>query len=216
VRCSSQPVGWWNHLRLATGAWQSCCGRHSHPPRPLGAPRRALFPRRRWRDALFEGPLQSSFQACLYVVPWGWAGWFPTARLDEHRLYKCSFQARSLPSRNGTHVVPTAPVEGAPPAICKSELVPRARSGSTGTICVSFPPLLACVFGEQRKPPSLPIFPFAEPSAARRAVSPLAGAVVPRPAACSFTGTNQATSPFPTFTKSSCRDGCRCPSTLRQ
>ena len=54
-------------------------------------------------------------------------------------LYKWSFQASLLPSRNGTHVVPTAPVEGAPPAICKSELVPRARSGSRGTICVSFP-----------------------------------------------------------------------------
>jgi hypothetical protein len=58
----------------------------------------------------------------------------------EHRLYKWSFQASLLPSRNGTHVVPTAPVEGAPPAIFKSELVPRARSGSTGTTCVSFPP----------------------------------------------------------------------------
>jgi hypothetical protein len=58
----------------------------------------------------------------------------------EHRLIKWSFQASLLPSRNGTHIVPTAPVEGAPPAICKSELVPRARSGSTETICVSFPP----------------------------------------------------------------------------
>ena len=64
--------------------------------------------------------------------------------------YKWSFQASLLPSRNGTHVVPTAPVEGAPPAICKSELVPRARSGSTGTICVSFPPFWCAAFREHK------------------------------------------------------------------
>src|SRR5687767_441719 len=56
----------------------------------------------------------------------------------EHRLYKWSFQASLLPSRNDTHVVPTAPVEGAPPLISKSDQVPRAHSGSTGAIGVSF------------------------------------------------------------------------------
>src|SRR5512145_914559 len=51
----------------------------------LGAPRRALFPGRRWRDALFEGPFQSSFQACLYDLPSGWARLLPTARFNELR-----------------------------------------------------------------------------------------------------------------------------------
>jgi hypothetical protein len=80
------------------------CGRHSHPPNPRRAETRPL-PRRRWRDALFEGPFQSSFQACLYVLSYGWARWLPTARLDEHRLSKntidlvCAFgEQRKLPS----------------------------------------------------------------------------------------------------------------------
>src|SRR6478752_887388 len=54
---------------------------------------------------LFEGPLQSSFQACLYVPPQGWARWLPTARFDEHRLSKntmglaCALgEQRKLPS----------------------------------------------------------------------------------------------------------------------
>src|SRR5262245_61040221 len=39
----------------------------------------SLRSHKRWR-ALFEGPFQSSFQACLYVPLQGWAGWLPTAR----------------------------------------------------------------------------------------------------------------------------------------
>src|SRR5918995_3701740 len=88
---------------------------------------------------------------------------------DEHRLYKWSFQASLLHSRNGTHVVPTAAVEGAPPAICTSELVPRARSGSTGTICVSFPPFWcarSASKGDQQTLTSL--FPPATPGAQER------------------------------------------------
>jgi hypothetical protein len=48
---------------------------HSHPPHP-GRAKTRPFPRRRWRDALFEGPFQSSFQACLYDFPQGGLGCF--------------------------------------------------------------------------------------------------------------------------------------------
>src|SRR5918994_1896263 len=138
------------------------------PLAEAGLPQHALYSTRHARSFLpkeqagtvlicgREGapPNNGSLQACSFYLR-GRADWSPTANLltphpahagtcalpnDEHRLYKWSFQASLLHSRNGTHVVPTAPVEGAPPAICKSELVPRARSGSTGTICVSFPP----------------------------------------------------------------------------
>src|SRR6476646_9615727 len=54
---------------------------------------------------LFEGPFHSSFQACLYVPPQGWARWLPTARFDEHRLFRntmslaCALgEQRKLPS----------------------------------------------------------------------------------------------------------------------
>src|SRR5215831_20487378 len=63
------------------------------------------FSQGRWRDGLFEGPFQSSFQACLYVPLQGWARLLPTARFDEHRLSRntidlvCALgEQRKLPS----------------------------------------------------------------------------------------------------------------------
>ena len=109
--------------RLAMGAGHCRCG-HFSPAQPwaivrqaaighaaptdclaIDYPRRALLPGRRWRDALFEGPFQSSFQACLYDLPSGWARLLPTARFNEHRLSKntiglvCALgEQRKLPS----------------------------------------------------------------------------------------------------------------------
>jgi hypothetical protein len=54
--------------------------------------------RRRWRDALFESPFQSSFQACLYVVPQGWARLLPTAR---------TLLTRPIPAAPGRGLFPT-------------------------------------------------------------------------------------------------------------
>ena len=48
-----------SYLRLARGAGRRCCGRHSHPPNPGRAKTRPL-PRRRRRDAVFEGPFGRS------------------------------------------------------------------------------------------------------------------------------------------------------------
>src|SRR5262245_25431659 len=59
----------------------------------LGAPRRALCPRG-WR-AVFEVPFQSSFRACLYVLPQGGLGCFqlrasPSTDFLRIRLIRCA------------------------------------------------------------------------------------------------------------------------------
>jgi hypothetical protein len=66
----------------------------------------------------------------------------------EHRLYKWSFQASLLPSRNGTHVVPTAPVEGAPPLISQFDWS-RVRAPEHRNDMRVVPSLLVYASGEQ-------------------------------------------------------------------
>ena len=65
--------------RLAMGRMTSVVRSPFSPAQPC-ARRGVRFSQGRWRDALFEGPFQSFFQACLYVPLQGWARWLPTAR----------------------------------------------------------------------------------------------------------------------------------------
>jgi len=74
--------GWDYRLRIAMGAARWHCDRHSHPPNPgqslspadppialQSFTRDAPFPRREWRDALFEGPFNSPSKLACFVFP---------------------------------------------------------------------------------------------------------------------------------------------------
>ena len=91
-------------LRFAMGAGPCRCSRHSPPAQPW-ARQDAPFSQAAMARCMFEDPFQSSFQACLYVLPQGWARWLPAARFDEHRPSKntmglvCALgEQRKLPS----------------------------------------------------------------------------------------------------------------------